>query len=898
MGWIIAIILVLLIGSRTIASTWIDYEWWCELGQVDVWVNMLLYRYGPVLGAAALIFGVVWIAQARGLKTGGAGLSQFPGYARISTIAIGIFSVLAALVTIDGWTVARFFGGRAAGASGWREPVFNQPLSFYFFELPFYRQLLGVILVTAIAAALAYFLTNRWALYRDRDLQQIEITSLTEILDSPFLRGIAAFGLLVLAARYFLDRYDILFADHGLLVGADWVAERVDLPFYYALIGACVLGAALMLMGKWGFAVAIVVVLNLASAVVPRLVSAFYVKPSEITIQKPYVTRHIEATSAAYGLASDKVREVEFPVKLDAGFNPAQYRTHLEQVRLWDRTAYHDAVAQLQALRPYYNFTDTDVDRYWIPDEKGEKQIKHVLMTARELDVRQVPEARSRWNNPHFVYTHGYGLVLSEASRQTPDGMPEFLIKNAPPEIGKPWFKLTRPEIYYGEVVHEPVFVRTKQPEFNYPSGSENVHSSYAGKGGIPIGNFPLKLAAAIANSDWNIIFTQFMTSESRMMIRRRVADRVDELAPFIQWDSDPYLVITDAGRLVWMIDGFTTSGDYPYAKSIRRFNYIRNSVKATVDAYDGNVKMYVFDEADPIIRAYRALFPTLFSKQSEMPADLRAHARYPEPIFRIQAEIYRTYHMRDPEAFYNKEDLWDITNTTYEQQGEVQQATPRYIVGTVPGSMKPEFLLTLPFAPRNKQNLVGLMMARSDGEHLGELVVLEMSKQELIYGPMQVKARINQDQTISKDLTLWNQQGSKVIRGQLVVLPIDQNFLYIEPIYLQAAQAPMPQLRKVAIAMGNQLAYADTYEQALEQIGAGAASRGAPRELTAAQTAAGAKREPGSAPPIAAPLVEEARKLENIRNRLRRYRELVAQGKMAEAGRELEAVQELVGRD
>ena len=895
MGWIIAAILVLLIGSRTIASTWIDYEWWREVGHVDVWLSMMSYRYTPVLAAALLLFVIVWLAQARGLKAGGASLRAYPAYARISTIVIAIFALVAALATVDGWTVARYFGGQAAGASGWREPVFNNPLTFYFFELPFYRQLLSFVLVGAIAAALGYFLTNRWAAFRGRELpQQVELSELGALFDSPFLRGAAAFGLLALAARYYLDRYDVLFADHGLLVGADWVAEKVDLPFYYALIAACLAGSALMLFGRWALAIGLLVLMNIAAAAVPKLVSAFYVKPSEITIQKPYVTRHIEATSAAYGLSSDKVREVEFPVKPDSGFNPAQYRTHLEQVRLWDRTAYHDAVAQLQALRPYYNFTDTDVDRYWITDGQGQKQIKHVLMTARELDVRQVPEARSRWNNPHFVYTHGYGLVLSEASRQTPDGMPEFLIKNAPPEIGKPWFKLTRPEIYYGEVVHEPVFVNTKQPEFNYPSGSENVHSNYAGQGGIPIGSFPMKLAAAVATSDWNIIFTQFMTDQSRMMIRRKVADRVDELAPFIRWDDDPYLVITDAGRLVWMIDGFTTSDDYPYAKPSRRFNYIRNSVKATVDAYEGTVKMYIFDEQDPIIRAYAALFPKLFTNKKDMPADLRAHARYPEPIFRIQAEIYRTYHMRDAEAFYNKEDLWDISNTTYEQQGEVTQATPRYIVGTIPGSMTPEFLLTLPFAPRNKQNLVGLMMARSDGEHLGEIVVLEMSKQELIYGPMQIKARINQDQNISKDLTLWNQQGSKVIRGQLVVLPIDQNFLYIEPIYLQAAQAPMPQLRKIAIALGNQLAYADTYEQALEQIGAGQASRGAPKELTAAQVAA-ANAKPGD---TAAPRVDEARKIEDIRNRLRRYRELISQGKLAEAGRELEAVQELVGRE
>jgi uncharacterized membrane protein (UPF0182 family) len=487
---------------------------------------------------------------------------------------------------------------------------------------------------------------------------------------------------------------------------------------------------------------------------------------------------------------------------------------------------------------------------------------------------------------------------MAEASRQTPDGLPEFVIRNAPPEITRPeWFKLTRPEIYFGEVVHEPVFVRTTQLEFNYPSGSQNVQFKYDGKGGIPL-NGLMRLAAAMREGDWNIIFTQIMTGETRMLIRRNVRQRVDALAPFLEWDTDPYLVVQDNGRLQWILDGFTTSRAAPFSKGIRTgelgsFNYIRNSVKATVDAYDGTVKLYVFDAADPVLTTYARVFPKLFTPAAEMPADLRAHARFPEPLFRVQAEIYRTYHMRDAEAFYNKEDVWDIAQNIYTQEGAVSPATPRYIVGTVPGSNKPEFLLTLPFTPRTKQNLIGLMMARSDGEHLGQIVVLEMSKQELIFGPMQIKARINQDQNISKDLTLWNQQGSKVLRGQLVILPIDQGFLYVEPVYLQAAQNPMPQLKKTAIALGNRLAYADTYEEALNQLGARL-----PLTVGSALTGTGAdpaKSGGGQAGPREGEPATRESALEEARRRFRRYRELMSQGQFGEAGKELEALEKLL---
>jgi uncharacterized membrane protein (UPF0182 family) len=377
------------------------------------------------------------------------------------------------------------------------------------------------------------------------------------------------------------------------------------------------------------------------------------------------------------------------------------------------------------------------------------------------------------------------------------------------------------------------------------------------------------------------------------MMIRRRVLDRLNELAGFLSWDRDPYLVITDAGRMVWIIDGYTSSEQHPYSRrldvpDLGRLNYMRNAVKATIDAYDGETNLYVFASDDPIIAAYQRLFPDLFRPEQAMPADLRRHARYPETLFRVQAEIYRTYHMLDPQSFYNKEDLWDLARHTVGQNGGTDSVTPTYVVATLPDQNQAEFLLMLPFTPRGKDNLIGLMAARCDGQSLGDIVVLQLSKQELIFGPMQVGARINQDQVISKDLSLWNQQGSQVLRGQILVLPIGDTFLYVDPIYIQATEGKMPQLKKVVLAVGSRLIYADTYREALAQLSSGA------QELVTRATAPPAVA-PAGAPAAAAPVGDP--RLEQVREHLRRYREFSAQGRWSEAGKELEAIEALVKR-
>jgi hypothetical protein len=893
---ILVLAVLALIGARSAASYLIDYAWWKEMGQVGTWLRMLAYGTAPVAGAALAAFVCLWIAHARALKWAGTGLGEHPLYAKISAAALLLVGIVVSSATVDGWTVMRWVGSSGAPATTWNDPVFGRPLSFYFFDLPFYGLLLRFLLTVSFLAALTHWATSRaWSLKeRLRGLQHsegqafefdVQDLRLGELMELGPVRIAAAVFFLALAARFFLDRYDLMFEDHASLVGVDWVAEHISLPLLWISIAGCLLAAAGFLARRLKLALLLPAAL-LVYFFLPRIAAAVYVRPSEITIQRAYIERHIEATRSAWGIGA-KTHESEFEAQAEAPVVPAKHKQLLDNVRLWDWRAFHDTVTQIQALRPYYVFQDSDVDRYMIGG-----QIRQLLLSPREIDVTQLPgDARSRWINPHFIYTHGYGLVVAEAARITQDGLPHLLVGNAPPEVRTPDLKLTRPEIYYGEVTHDPVFVHTRQPEFDYPSGAGNVETRYAGKGGFPIGGRMMRLASAIATGDWNILLTSYMVPESRMMIRRKVKDRLQELAGFLAWDSDPYLVITPEGRLVWLVDGYSTSESHPYSRTlsvsaIGQINYIRNSVKAAVDAYDGTVRLYVFDEADPVLAAYRNLFPGLFTPASEMPAGLKAHTRYPETIFRLQAEIYRTYHMRNPESFFNREDQWDLAKNINGPGGRSEPVSPTYLVATLPDSDKPEFLLMTTFTPRNKDNLIGIMVARCDGASYGEIHVLQLSKQQLIFGPMQIEARISQDQVISKDLTLWNQQGSEVLRGQMMVLPIERTLLYIEPIYIQASQARMPQLKKVVMAHGNRLIYADTYEAAVAEL-AGASGQSAPAE--AARPATPAAPVPGAQSEPAA--------LDAVREHLRRYRDYMAQGKYSEAGRELEAIEQLTRR-
>jgi uncharacterized membrane protein (UPF0182 family) len=889
---LIVLLLLLLFGTRSLASYAIEIQWWKELGQFNTWLSMLWYSVAPVVAATLLASAVLWIAHARAVRFAGTSLREHRLYARISSLALLFLGWMIAGSSIDTWTVVRFAGSRGlpAAASAWHDSVFQQPLSFYLFDLPFYILLRGYLLALVIVCILVYWVAARgWQLRHRlpelRESREVDpaIFRLEGGLESKFLRGAAVALLLAMALRFYLGRYEMVYNEHGsFLVGIDYVDQYIGLPLQWLLIAACLAAAVFVWLGRWKLAGSMAIALVI-SFVAPRAVSALYVRPNEISIERPYIETHIHATRSAYGLES-QVKEIVFNAQPDAPIDPAKNKPLLDNVRLWEYQPYHDTITQRQALRTYYVFSDSDVDRYTI-----DGQYRQVLLSPRELDIHQLPDASANWINPAFIYTHGYGVVLSEVNKMTTDGLPVLLIQDAPPKIETPSLKLTRPEIYYGEVTHEPVFVNTAEEEFNYPSGEKNEKSRYEGKGGFPISSLPIRIAAAIRENQPNILLTDYFTANSRMMIRRKVKERLQEMAGFLEWDPDPYMVITDAGRLVWMVDGYTTSDAHPYSKAIDlpntgRVNYVRNAVKATIDAYDGETHLYIFAPDDPLIAAYHNLFPSLFLPASAMPADLRRHARYPEMMFRIQSEIYRTYHMLDPQSFYNKEDVWDIALHGSGQDTGAAPVGPTYIITTVPGEQTPEFLLMIPFTPHNKNNLIGLMEARCDGDKLGGMVVLLLSKQQLIPGPMNVAASINQDQNISKDLTLWNQQGSHALRGQILVLPVGNTFLYVNPIYIQSNEASMPQLRKIVLAVGSRLIYADTYDQALAQLSTGA------QQLIQQATAPSAQQAPGAAaaPPPAGADVH----LQRVRDHLRRYRDLAAQGKWAEAGKELEAIE------
>ena len=866
---VVALVLLLVFAGwaiPTAANFVIEYNWWKEVGQIPTWFGMLWYRTAPAALGTLVAFVALYVAHARGLHFAGIRPRDVRLYSRLVPIGLALLALLSATASIDYWTVMRFFGSRGLSTppDAWKDPVFSHALPFYLFDLPFYSDLLGFVFVLAILSAVIFWATARgWQLVDRFRFSRLRGEATSNTIDfgrlllpgaarAGFVRVIAVILLLGFAAWVYLGNYELLYASHAFMTGADYVDQRITLPLRWLLIIATLAAVPLVWKARFKKAILLVVGFFILQLAVPAIVHAVYVRPNEISIERPYIERHIQATIAAFGL-NRNATERPFTVSGQATVDPVQDATLLQNVRLWDLRAFNATITQIQALRPYYTFPETDVDRYFING-----RIKQVLLSPRELDVTQLSaEASQSWINPHFIYTHGIGAVAAEVNKITPDGLPVLLIENAPPEIKSPGFQLTRPEIYFGEKTQDPVFVHTAREEFDYPSGDQNKYSSYQGTGGFPVGSLLLKVAAAISQGEPSIIFTGYLTGQSRMMLYRNVQARLEHLAGFLHWDEDPYLVITDDGRLVWIVDGYTTSLSHPYSQTFpvagldEGANYIRNAVKATVDAYTGKMSLFVFDPSDPIIQAYERLFPKLFQPASEMPADMRRHARYPEAMFRTQAEAYRTFHMRDPQVFYNKEDIWEIARNVFGQSGQPEPVKPTYVVATLPGEKEPEFLLILPFTPRGKDNLIGWMAARCDGDRLGGLIFYQLPKQQLMYGPMQIESRIDQDQNISKDLTLWNQQGSRVLRGSIVALPVTGGFLYVESIYIQATEARMPQLKKVVLAMGDRLIYRDTFDEALAELTGGQAPL-RPTPTTVATTPPPAQGAGGNMPALA----------------------------------------------
>jgi hypothetical protein len=717
-----------------------------------------------------------------------------------------------------------------------QDPLFGRDVGFYVFRLPVLQTLYAWAMT---ALGLTFLLVVATTLLQ-RGIQITPRGPRVAAHARAHLLTLGALILLVKAGGNYLDTFDLLLSPRGVVFGASYSDINAQLPALRILTILSLGCAAICIwqIGRRGIrpvfiALAVLLAANIAGlGIYPNLLQRFRVVPNEIVAERPYIEQNIKFTRMAYAL--DRIQEQEFPA--EETLTAADLRKNdatIKNIRLWDHRPLLVTYAQLQEIRTYYRFVDVDNDRYMV-----DGQLRQVMLSARELSYRNLPSRI--WINERLTYTHGFGVVMGPVNRITPEGLPEFWIKDIPPAATGP-LKVTRPEVYYGEIGNDYVFVKTRAQELDYPAGDKNVYSNYAGEGGVPVQSYLRKLLFALRFGDVKIVLSNDIIGESRVMYYREIGERVKKAAPFIQFERDPYLVIGQDGRLFWIIDGYTTSDQFPYSEPVRGMgNYIRNSVKAVVDAYNGTLAFYLSEPDDPVVKAYARAFPGLFQPLAAMRADLRPHIRYPQGLFSIQARMFATYHMRDPQVFYNKEDLWSIPRKTAD--GQEQEMESYYTIMRLPGEKGEEFILLTPFNPSKKDNMIAWMAARSDGPHYGKLVAYIFPKQKLIYGPRQIEARIDQDAFISQQLSLWSQRGSQVIRGSLLAIPIEQSLLYVEPLYLAAEKGSLPELKRVIVAFGNQIAMEENLEASLAQIFGGQGKQRVVARIEAPQA-------PGSAP-------------------------------------------------
>jgi uncharacterized membrane protein (UPF0182 family) len=702
--------------------------------------------------------------------------------------------------------------------------------------------------------------------------------------------------LVLLAWQTYLSRFPYLWEDHQTFTGVTFSEAQYLLPALrlvaIALLVAAVValinaftkrGLKLMLFGlALPLAVFVVGVL-----LVPAYVTSFIVKPNELGRETPYIEENISWTRRAFGLEQLELREFQADnsvESLDLNAN----RPTLDNIRLWDWHALQDTLKQIQAIRTYYDFPDVDVDRYRLSDTT-----RQMMIAAREIDLKKLPDASRNWINEKLIYTHGYGITMNTANGFTPEGMPRFVVSDMPITSTAPEVKVTRPEIYFGQETNSDVYVKTRQKEFDFPQGEANTYTTYEGTGGISIGGRARRMLLAWALGDLSKLpFSDDVTAESRVLIHRNIREMVNGIAPFLIYDNDPYIVVNSEGHLFWMLDAFTESATYPYSRhqyaGQNNVNYIRNSVKVTIDAYNGTVHFYIFDPNDPLIQTYHATFPALLEDASQMPADLRAHVRYPETLIRAQGEIYGLYHTQSPKVFFQREDVWNVAqqiSLDEQNRKQIQAIDPYFVLMQLPGEqIRNEFVLILPFTPASRNNMIGWMAGRCDGENYGKLLIYNFPKSRLIDGPLQIEARIDQNAQLSSQFTLWNQQGSHVLRGHLLVIPIGKSLLYVEPIYLKAESSPMPELRLVVLAIQDRLGYGKTFDEAMINLFGEPQAEQKPGQQQEKPAEATAK--PGASPASAE---NEQQLIIKAVQELEDYQRLTSQGKLGEAGQKLE---------
>jgi uncharacterized protein len=820
LGLFLLVLFILVSGSLGFYTDWL---WFRSLGYTSVFVRLINYKFFLGIGfgiLSALLF------YLNGLLVFRLAHTPFPlnpqsipinipawveGRLRSllipATILIGLFMGLSAA---GQWESFQLF--QAAFPMGVVDPVFGQDNSFYLFRLPFLQFLIGwfgglwtVLLISALVIVLFRF---------QFQLAQRGITL------KPWVKRylFAAFGILFIymACYFYLSRYDLLFSSRGVVFGPGYVDQNYLLPALKLMIPCSLLLGLLFLFqafqankGRWiyGALGLYIVIYFLGIHLVPGFIQKFIVTPNEIQKETPFLSRYIQGTLQGYGLNQVEER----PLTAETALTPAVMNTNsltVKNIRLWDHHPLLETFSQLQEIRTYYKFLSVDNDRYQINNE-----YRQVLLSPRELSYNDLPS--KGWINEHLIYTHGYGLTLGVVNQATQEGLPDLIIKDIPPTSTSN-LKVAQPEIYFGEVENDYIIVNTLQKEFNYPSGEQNVFASYKGQGGIPMGGGLMKALWSLRFSSLKILLSSDITPQSRILFDRSIRNRVQKLVPFLKVDTDPYLVLS-GGRLFWIVDAYTTSSTYPYSRPIKKGgNYIRNSVTAVVDAYEGSVNLYIKDEKDPLIRAYDRIFPGLLKPLTAMDPDLKAHLRYPHFLFDLQARIYATYHMMNPQTFYNKEDLWEIPANLQSAKKDME---PYYTIMRLPGEKKEEFLLMIPFTPQKKDNLAAWMSVKCDFPDYGKFVVYRFPKQRLVYGPKQIESRINQDPDISRQLSLWDQRGSKVTLGTLLVIPIEGSLIYVQPLYIKAESGQIPELKRVIVAYENRIAMEETLEKSLNRI-------------------------------------------------------------------------------
>ena len=888
------LIVLLIIGS--VIALYPDWLWFNNLGFSPVFMKMLISRYGfgAIVWLLLILLISVNIFAAKRLNpgySGGAYLKEKGSYAAqfgisdrtlntIILVFILILSLVVAAKSSNHWDlILRYLYQKPFGTV---DPIFKRDIGFYMFTFPL------LILVKnglIFLVALSTLVTAGW--YLKYGALQIEgdvpmdgtPPSPPTIKITPnakrhliFLCGII---LIFIAWGFYLDIYELLFSTQGPAFGASYTDVNIRIICFRILFILTLIFAGMLIYKAfkpdmkmiWKGGIAWVAAIVLLSYVIPPLAQKLIVKPNELARESPYIEHNIKFTREAYNL--NKMKEVMFNVS--DTITPdviAKNDATIQNIRVWDERPLLQTYRQLESLRLYYDFNNVDVDRYQI-----DGNYRQIMLSARELVANQLPPQANTWVNRHLIYTHGYGIVANPVNEVTKEGLPDLIVKDIPPTTSQPDMRIDRPEIYFGEKTEDYILIKTKEKEFDYGKGDNNVFTIYQGEGGVPIGSFIRRLLFAVEFMDPQILFTTSLTPESRIMYNRRIRNRLNILAPFLQYDRDPYIVVSN-GKLYWIMDAYTTSDMYPYSVRYpmpgtkKNVNYIRNSVKVVVNAYNGRVSFYAMDDKDPILKTYEAIFPNLFKPFDTMPEGLKKHIRYPKDLFKIQVGTYTRYHMEDVQVFYNQEDLWQVPDELY---GDSRiEMEPYYIILKLPDEKREEFFLMQPVTPYQKDNMIGWIAARCDEPDYGNLLVYKLPKEKLVYGPMQIEARVDQQTEISRELSLWDQRGSRVIRGNLLAIPIGHSFIYAEPVYLEAKQesssnaapaqaqkgffprpqaggpggtagrgtlkasASLPELKRIIVAFGNRLVMKERLDEALNAI---LETGGAPEQPIAEET-------------------------------------------------------------